>query len=130
MEQQHATVLYEDNQGAILMANAQQPTKRTRHMSVKNFALQEWCERDLIVLHKIHTKRNWSDAFTKAQPRLLFHRHMAHIMGKLIPKYCIEMLGNINHLHKQGTITRLTHVIAGGCCNNDNIPNITGTSIA
>ena len=43
VEQHHATTLFEDNQGAILMANAQQPTKRTRHMAIKAFAIQEWC---------------------------------------------------------------------------------------
>ena len=38
IEQHLATTLYEDNQGAPLMANAQQPTKRTRHMDIKTLA--------------------------------------------------------------------------------------------
>jgi hypothetical protein len=29
-------VLYKDNQGALLLTNAQQPTKRTRHMDIKS----------------------------------------------------------------------------------------------
>ena len=87
LEQIQATTLHKDNQGALLMANAQQPTKRTRHMAVKNFALQEWCERDILVLKKIHTTHNWSDTMTKAQGRTLFYRHMNHIMGKLKPNY-------------------------------------------
>jgi hypothetical protein len=33
--QHEATTLYEDNQGSLLMENAQQPTKRTRHMDMK-----------------------------------------------------------------------------------------------
>jgi hypothetical protein len=33
-EQEDATVLYEDNNGALLMANAQQPTRWTRHMDI------------------------------------------------------------------------------------------------
>ena len=32
VRQESATTLYEDNQGALLMANSGQPTKRTRHM--------------------------------------------------------------------------------------------------
>ena len=82
-----ATTLYEDNQGALLMANAQQPTKRTRHMNIKSFALQEWVEQDLILLRKIHTGDNYSDAMTKATARTLFYRHMDHIMGKITPEY-------------------------------------------
>ena len=93
IDQQQATTLYEDNQGALLMANAQQPTKRTRHMDIKTFALQEWCERDLIILHKIHTNHNWADSLTKAHGRTLFHRHMQHIMGSIIPEYSKSILG-------------------------------------
>jgi hypothetical protein len=45
-----AAVLYEDNQGALLIANAQQPTKRTRHVKTKHFAIQDWVEKDLLIL--------------------------------------------------------------------------------
>ena len=74
------------------MANAQQPTKRTRHMDIKAFALQDWCDRDLIILHKIHTQHNWADALTKAQGRVLFHRHMHHVMGRLVPDYATHVV--------------------------------------
>ena len=40
ISQDAATTLFEDNQGALLMANFGQPTKRTRHMDTKYFALQ------------------------------------------------------------------------------------------
>jgi hypothetical protein len=42
--QDDATILYEDNKGALLMANAQQPTKRTRHMDIKHFSLLDWVD--------------------------------------------------------------------------------------
>lgn len=93
LEQTQATTLYKDNQGALLMANAQQPTKQTRHMAVKNFAIQEWCEKDLIILHKIHTTHNWADSLTKAHSKILFYRHMNHILGVYIPEYSRKMLG-------------------------------------
>ena len=38
--QDSATTLYEDNQGAPIMANSGKPTKRTRHMDTKYFAIQ------------------------------------------------------------------------------------------
>ena len=37
LRQADATILYEDNQGALLMANTQRPTKRTRHIDLKYF---------------------------------------------------------------------------------------------
>ena len=40
ISQESATTLYEENQGALLMENSGQPTKRTRHMDTKHFALQ------------------------------------------------------------------------------------------
>ena len=67
------TILYEDNQGSLLMASPQQPTKRTRHIDIKNFVLQDWCETDIIAMKRINTKDNFSDTLTKATPRTLFY---------------------------------------------------------
>ena len=108
MEQEHATTLYEDNRGALLMANAQQPTKRTRHMDIKTFALHDWCERDLIILGKINTSHNWADMLTKAQSKYLFHRHMYHIMGNIIPEYSKPMLGINYDKHSSNALSTLS----------------------
>ena len=85
--QKEATVLYEDNAGALFMGNAGQPTKRTRHMDIRTFALQEWIERDLIVMRAIATADNYSDAMTKNLGRTLFYRHFDYILGRRIPDY-------------------------------------------
>ena len=90
--QHEATVLFEDNQGALLMANAQQPTKRTRHMDTKHFVLQEWVEKDLIDMKRISTNDNYADVMTKATGRVLFYRHMNYILGKIIPQYVYDKL--------------------------------------
>jgi deoxyuridine 5'-triphosphate nucleotidohydrolase len=105
IEQHQATVLYEDNQGALLMANAQQPTKRSRHMDIRSFALQDWVEKDLIVLHRIPTSDNYADAMTKALPRTLFYRHMNYIQGKYIPEYAkiTQKLYKIRRLYFEPT---------------------------
>ena len=87
ISQEAATILYEDNQGALLMANAQRPTRRTRHLDLKYFGLQEWVQRDLIILHRINTSDNYADAMTKALARTLFYRHMNFIMGRIVPAY-------------------------------------------
>ena len=87
LPQDQATILYEDNRGALHMANSQQPTRRTRHMDIKAFALQDWVERDLIILKQIGTNDNEADTMTKATNRTLFYRHIEFIMGSVIPQY-------------------------------------------
>ena len=69
------------------MANAGQPTKRTRHMDIKHFALQQWVEQDLLILKRVVTADNESDLLTKNLSRTLFYRHIEYIMGKVVPAY-------------------------------------------
>ena len=88
--QELATILHEDNRGALLMANTQKPTKRTRHMDVKHFKLQDWVEQDLIKLEAIATADNYADAMTKAVGKSLFHRHMDYVLGKHPPQYTVS----------------------------------------
>jgi hypothetical protein len=76
LPQNIATTLYEDNQGALLMANQQQPTKCTRHMDIKHFVLQDWVEHDLIRLKRIDTSDNYADVMAKATSWTLFYRHI------------------------------------------------------
>jgi hypothetical protein len=70
------------------MANAQQPTRRTRHMDIKHFALLDWVEQDLLVLEHIKTSNNSADAMTKTLNKSLFYRHYNTYMGLRIPAYC------------------------------------------
>ena len=69
------------------MANAGRPTKRTKHIDTRYFALQSWVEQDLVLLKSVPTSDNSSDALTNNVPRLLFNRHMDFILGKTIPEY-------------------------------------------
>jgi hypothetical protein len=82
-----ATVVFEDNTGALHMANAQQPTRRTRHMDTKHFAIQDWVAHDQIDLAPIATANNISDAFTKALGRIKFYEQTDVLMGRRIPPY-------------------------------------------
>ena len=83
-----AIVLYEDNQGSLLMTNAQHATKRTRHIDLKYFVLQE-VQHHLMILHRINTGHNcYADAMPKAlATRTLFYRHMNFVMGRIVPAY-------------------------------------------
>ena len=94
LDQNAATTLYEDNQGALLMGNAQRPTKRTRHMDVKHFALQQWIEQDLITMKRINTHDNHSDVLTKATGRILFYRHNDYLMGYHVPQYANHLIAS------------------------------------
>ena len=82
-----ASVLYEDNEGAIGMANAQKPTQRTRHMDIRYFALTDWVERDLLILDYIHNSKNLADNSTKPLSRIAFHRHVDYILGRVPPSH-------------------------------------------
>jgi len=90
--QEAATILYEDNDGATAMANAGKPTSQTRHIDIKFYALQEWVERDLLVLKRIDTAINMADHYTKPLPRILFHRHNDYNMGRVPPAYSPKYL--------------------------------------
>jgi deoxyuridine 5'-triphosphate nucleotidohydrolase len=95
LPQERATTLYIDNNGALMMGNAQQPTRRTRHIDLKKFALLDWIQHDLMLMKRISTSDNCSDALTKQTARQLFYRHFDYILGKCIPHY-VTYIDNIN----------------------------------
>lgn len=96
LSQEDATVMFEDNRGALYMANAQQPSNRTRHIDIKMFALTDWVERDLITLVDIVTSDNCADHMTKALPKVLFYRHTDTLMGRRIPDYVTKHLPQLD----------------------------------
>jgi hypothetical protein len=104
-EQYLPTILFEDNTGALHMANAQQPTRRTRHMDTKYFALQDWVEHDQVALNQIGTAYNISDAFTKALGRIKFYEQTDVIMGRRIPPYVPNWVRNDHPVPAQSWIS-------------------------
>ncbi len=80
--QQDATKIFEDNRGALFMANTQQPSPHTRHIDIKHFAILDWVEQDLLILHDINTSDNCADAMTKALAATLHYCHFDTIMGR------------------------------------------------
>jgi len=69
------------------MGNAQQPTRNTRHMELKKFALVDWIENDLILLQRIKSENNYSDPCTKPLGRTLYYKHFDYVMGRIRPRY-------------------------------------------
>ena len=87
MPQHAATSVYEDNKGCLHMTQNQKPTKNTRHVDLRHFAVVDWVAQDLITVKKICTNDNSSDTLTKSLNRTLFHRHTDTIMGNRHPTY-------------------------------------------
>jgi hypothetical protein len=53
--QHHATIIFEDNRAAaVLISQASHPTRQTRHIDIREFALLDWNDRDLISLESMH----------------------------------------------------------------------------
>ena len=83
--QDEATSIYEDNQGCLHMTQSQKPTKRTRHVDMRYFAVLEWVEQDLLTVKKISTHDNSADVLTKSLGKTLFYRHVDTLLGKRRP---------------------------------------------
>ena len=121
IDQQEATVLLEDNTGALLMANAGQPTRRTRHMDIKYFALQDWVEEYLIVLEQIQSTNNSADHMTKALGTNLFYKHRDVIMGRIPPIY---YQGSIKHTYWGTNLVSIIGMSSGNSCMNILLPDL------
>ena len=89
MPQHIATSVYEDNKGCLHMTQNQKPTKNTRHVDLRHFAVVDWVAQDLLIVKKISTHDNSSDTLTKSLGKTLFHRHTDTIMGNRRPTYDI-----------------------------------------
>ena len=82
-----ATVIGEDNDACTAIGNAQKPTPRTKHVDIKQRAIADWIERDLLKLERVDTSVNLSDQMTKLLSRILFHQHNDYILGHVPPGY-------------------------------------------
>jgi hypothetical protein len=89
VEQIGPTEILCDNQGALKITNAQQPSKRTRHVEIKEFAVQQWVEEERIVYEDVITTHNPSDSLSKATSRIKFWEHFDVLMGRRIPQYAL-----------------------------------------
>jgi hypothetical protein len=80
--QLQATTIYEDNDACIKVSDSSAPTRQMRHIAIRDFALQDWTECDLITLVACPSNANASDMFTKQVGKIIFARHTDHISGR------------------------------------------------
>jgi hypothetical protein len=67
-----ATTVYEDKDTCRMVADSTAPTHQMRHIAIRDFALQEWTERNLISLTDCALNANASDMFTKQVGNFFF----------------------------------------------------------
>ena len=82
-----ATIAYEDKDSCTMLAQAQKPTPRARHIGIKYHVICQWVEGDLLKLERISTMMNIADIFTKQLGPLLYRRHCAYLMGRVLQQY-------------------------------------------
>ena len=81
------TPICADNRGACLMAKAQKPTRRTRHVELKHFVILQWADDEYIDFLETPTKNMHSDSLSKSTDRTKFYEHMDVLMGRRKPQY-------------------------------------------
>jgi hypothetical protein len=76
LEQLQPTKIAVDNRGARQLTNAQQPTKRTRHIDMRDFCILQWTEEEQILYSDIPSAYNVSDSLSKPTGRIKFYEQM------------------------------------------------------
>ena len=84
--QSDPTTLLIDNTGAV---DAQAPTRRTRHVDIRYFAILQWSETGQIKAKAIPTA-HISDSMTKPTGHIKFYQHADLFMGRVPPSYVPE----------------------------------------
>jgi hypothetical protein len=75
------TPILADNQGAVRLANAHQPTRRTRHVEMEHFIILQWTDDKFIDFVNTSTDENYSDSLSKSTGRTKFYEH-TDVFGK------------------------------------------------
>jgi hypothetical protein len=81
------TEILADNRGARQLSNAHQPTRRTRHVDMKQFVILQWTEEERIHYSEVSSNNNFSDSLTKPTGRVKFYEHNDIMMGRRRPIY-------------------------------------------
>jgi hypothetical protein len=73
--------VFEDNTGALIMAQSPKIRPRTKHINIKYHHFCQVVESKDISIHAIDTKDQWADIFTKPLSSELFFKFRLAIMG-------------------------------------------------
>jgi hypothetical protein len=73
--------VFEDNAGALELANAPKIRPRTRHIALKYHHFREHVKQGTIIIKPVDTASQIADMFTKGLPHELFTKHRLRLMG-------------------------------------------------
>jgi hypothetical protein len=76
--------MYEEKDACRMVADSTAPTRQMHHIAIRDFALQDWTERNIITLKVCASNMNASDMFTNQVGKILFARHNYHISCRTI----------------------------------------------
>jgi hypothetical protein len=104
------TPILADNQGAVRLANAHQPTRRTRHVEMKHFIILQWTDDKFIDFVDTSTDENYSDSLSKPTGRTKFYEHTDVFMGRRKPAYTTYIDQSPEHSQSKGHIINYVSV--------------------
>lgn len=87
LKQLQPTQIAVDNRGACQLTNTQQPSKRTRHIDMRDFCIVQWTEDQFINFTDIPGQYNVSDSMSKPTGRIKFYKQMDIMMSRRRPSY-------------------------------------------
>jgi hypothetical protein len=83
LQPQHAAMtVYEENYACRMVSDSTAPTRQMRNIAIRDFALQDWTERNLLSLTACASNANASDMFTKQVGKIFSARQHDHISGR------------------------------------------------
>jgi transposase InsO family protein len=80
---QEATIILEDNQGAIAMANNPVQRRRTKHIDIRAHYIRQLVESGAVSLQYLPTDRMIADLLTKPAARAIFEKLVDYLLGPL-----------------------------------------------
>ena len=99
-------IMFEDNQGAIFLANNHQVSQRTKHIDIRWHWIRQFTETKRIIIKYVHSDDNTSDICTKNQMMQHYKEHSRRMRTGLTPlwlKYK-EAITNISELKESENV--------------------------
>jgi len=106
--------VWNDNQGAVKIANDLSSVARTRHISMKYFFVQDHVEKGDIVVRFKPTDEMLADMMTKALGRVKFHQLKKKILDDQDEEGVVKMLRNGSEMTRENSNVDQFHDVVNG----------------
>ena len=119
--QKNPTKIYADNRGALCLANAQQPTRRTKHIDIKQMVILQWTEEDMLNFEPVPTQLNFADSITKSVGRIKFYEQNDVLMGRRQPKFAHPVVTSLSFSSFSSTYRIFTEFSIDDCLDSASV---------